>query len=127
MSFDKFIGLTAQGKALVEQQNCYVVSARRRAKYIDGQVIDGEFAGTAVTVQIDRGQTEAGMRVDILIPEVWSDEEIEQAIDCDCLVTVDEAKVYATSRKGSTYAEVKMSLHGRIVVGKKYSDLVEAE
>lgn len=127
MTLENFIGLTDQGKALVEQQNCYVVSARRRAKYIDGQMVDGEYAGTAVTVQIDRGQAEAGMRVDILIPEVWSDDEIKQAIDRDCLVAIDEAKVYATSRKSSTYAEVKMSLHGRIEVGKKYSDLVEAE
>lgn len=111
LQLEKFVEFSEKGKELLLSLNTYVVGCRRRAKYVDGQKVDNEYDGTVLTIQIDRGQQYANSQFDLIVPQLLNEEDV---LDRDVNVYVDDAKVYARSYKGSTYAELKVSLHGHV-------------
>lgn len=111
LQLEKFVEFSEKGKELLLSLNTYVVGCRRRAKYVDGQKVDNEYDGTVLTIQIDRGQQYANSQFDLIIPQLLNEEDV---LDRDVNVYIDDAKVYARSYKGSTYAELKVSLHGHV-------------
>lgn len=111
LQLEKFVEFSEKGKELLLSLNTFVVGCRRRSKYVDGQKIDGEYDGTVLTIQVDRGQQYASSQFDVIVPQLLEEENV---LDRDVNVYVDDAKVYARSYKGSTYAELKVSLHGHV-------------
>ena len=111
LKLENFVEFSEKGKELLLGLNTYVVGCRRRAKYVDGQKVDGEYDGSVLTIQIDRGQEYANSQFHLIVPQLLDEENV---LDRDVNVYVDEAKVYARSYKGSTYAELKVSLHGHV-------------
>lgn len=111
LKLEKFVSFSDEGKELLRKLNTYVVGCRRRSKYVDGKVVAGEYDGTTLTIQVDRGQEYANSTFDLIVPQLL---ESENVLDRDVDVYVDEAKVYAVTYKNSTYAQIKVSLHGHV-------------
>lgn len=106
-----FVVFSENGKELLEKSNTYIVGCRRRPKYVNGKVVKGEYDGTTLTIQIDRGQEYANNQFELIVPQYYEEDEV---LDKDVNVFIDDAKVYTSSYKG--FAEIKVSLHGHIEV-----------
>lgn len=116
-----FVVFSDEGKEELQALDTYVVGCRRRPKYVDGKPLNGEYDGSTLTIQVDRGQEYANEQFDLIVSQEYDENDI---LDKDVNVCVDDAKIYARSYKGSTYAELKVSLHGHIELlnGSKTSE-----
>ena len=110
LNITDFVGLTDEGKQILENQSSFVADARRRVKYEDGKPTD-DYDGAVLTIQINRGERFANARYNLIVDD---DVDIENALDKDVIVHIENAKVYAKTSKNSTYASVELSLHGSV-------------
>lgn len=105
-----FVGLTDEGKQILENQSSFVADAKKRVKYEDGKPTD-EFDGAVLTIQVNRGEQFANSRYNLIVDD---DVDVENVLDKDVIVHIESAKVYARTSKNSTYASVELSLHGSV-------------
>lgn len=110
LNISDFVGLTEEGKQILESQRSFVADARKRVKYVDGKATD-EYDGAVLTIQIDRGERFANSRYNLIVEDNF---DVEKILDEDVIVHIRNAKVYARSSKNSTYATVEVSLHGSV-------------
>lgn len=110
LNITDFVGLTDEGKQILENQRSFVADARKRVKYVDGKATD-EYDGAVLTIQINRGERFANARYNLIVDD---DVDIENVLDKDVIVHIENAKVYAKTSKNSTYASVELSLHGSV-------------
>lgn len=95
-------------------QSLFVFGASRRMKYEDGKRTD-EVDGTRVVLQVARevGNDLSNAQFTMTTDQVLNPEEI---IDRDVQIRIDEAKIWASSRRNSTFAQIQVSLHGALQV-----------
>lgn len=110
LNITDFVGLTDEGKQILENQSSFVADAKKRVKYEDGKPTN-EYDGAVLTIQINRGERFANSRYNLIVDD---DVDIENALDKDVIVHIKNAKVYARTSKNSTYASVELSLHGSV-------------
>ncbi len=106
-----FVEFSRKGRKELAEQRSYIADARKRTKYEDGKAVSGVYDGTVLTIQIERGEKYANSRYNLIVADMYEPEDV---IDCDVRVIVDDAKVYARSSKGTTYAGMEVSLHGHV-------------
>lgn len=110
LNITDFIGLTDEGKQILENQSSFVADAKRRVKYEDGKPTD-DYDGAVLTIQVNRGERFANARYNLIVDD---DVDVENVLDKDVIVHIENAKVYARTSKNSTYASVELSLHGSV-------------
>lgn len=111
----------------LEAQDLFVFDMVPRYAYEDGKRTD-KVAGTTVTLQVVRSATNplsnfqfAVITDQVLERETWLDEDVHLTVDRDA------TKVWARSSKGTTFAQVEVSLHGRLTLagGDEVGDLAK--
>lgn len=105
-----FVGLTDEGKQILETQKSFIADARKRVKYVDGKATN-DTDGVVLTIQVARGEKFANSRYNLIVVD---DLDVENVLDKDVVVHIENAKVYAKSSKNSSYATVEISLHGSV-------------
>lgn len=119
LNITDFIGLTDEGKQILENQSSFIADAKKRVKYEDGKPTD-KFDGAVLTIQVDRGERFANARYNLIVDD---DVDVENVLDKDVIVHIENAKVYAKTSKNSTYASIEVSLHGSVeFIGKTISE-----
>lgn len=98
----------------LEGQELFVFDLMPRYAYEDGRRTD-KVTGTTVTLQVVRSATNplSNLQLSVITDQVL---EREQWLDEDVHLTVDRdaTKVWARSSKGTTFAQVEVSLHGHL-------------
>lgn len=108
------VDLKESAKTSLEGQQLFVADARERYEYEDGKRTD-KVVGTTVTLQVERDSDNP------LSSHVF-DLQTEQVLDPDGLldksvsVHIDSARIWASTRRNSTYAEPQVSLRGTVQV-----------
>lgn len=110
LNITDFVGLTDEGKQILENQRSFIADARKRIKYENGKPTD-ETDGAVLTIQVNRGERFANARYNLIVD---GDVDVENVLDKDVIVHIENAKVYARTSKNSTYASVELSLHGSV-------------
>lgn len=110
LNITDFVGLTDEGKQILENQSSFIADAKKRVKYKDGKPTD-DTDGAVLTIQVDRGERFANARYNLIVDD---DVDVENALDKDVIVHIENVKVYARTNKNSTYASVEVSLHGNV-------------
>lgn len=108
------IGLKSGSKDTLEGQQLFVADARQKYAYEDNQRTD-KVIGTTVTLQVvrDKDNLLSSHVFDLTTDQVLDPDNI---IDKDVNIEIDDVSVWASTRRNSTYAEPKVTLHGKIVV-----------
>lgn len=119
LNITDFVGLTDEGKQILENQSSFIADAKKRIKYKDGKPTD-DTDGAVLTIQVDRGERFANARYNLIVDD---DVDVENVLDKDVIVHIENAKVYAKTSKNSTYASVEVSLHGSVeFIGETISE-----
>lgn len=121
LNITDFVGLTDEGKQILENQSSFVADAKKRIKYVDGKPTD-EFDGAVLTIQVNRGEQFANSRYNLIVDD---DVDVKNVLDKDVIVHIKNAKVYARTSKNSTYVSVEVSLHGKVEFVNDETDLNE--
>lgn len=111
---NKMIGLKETAKDTLEGQQLFIADARPRYSYDDGKRTD-EVVGTTITVQVERDHDNplSSRTFDLQTDQVLN---VENIIDESVSIKIDDVKIWASSRRNSTYAEPRVTLHGTVEV-----------
>lgn len=110
LNITDFVGLTDEGKEILESQRSFIADARKRTKYVDGKATD-DYDGAVLTIEVERGQRFANSRYNLIIED---DVDVDNVLDKNVIVHIQNAKVYAKTSKNSAFASVEVSLHGSV-------------
>lgn len=111
----------------LEAQELFVFDMAPRYAYEDGKRTD-KVAGTTVILQVVRSATNplSNLQLTVITDQVlerdqWLDEDVHLTVDRDA------TKVWARSSKGTTFAQVEVSLHGHLTLagGADVGDLAK--
>ena len=108
------VGLKKSGKDTLEGQQLFVADARQKFAYEDNQRTD-KVVGTTVTLQVfrDNDNPLSSHVFDLTTDQILDPDQI---IDKDVTVEIDDVRIWASTRRNSTYAEPRVTLHGKINV-----------
>lgn len=111
----------------LEGQELFVFDLMPRYAYEDGKRTD-KIAGTTATLQVVRSATNplSNLQITLVTDQIlerdkWLDEDVHLTVDRDA------TKVWARSSRGTTYAQVEVSLHGHLTLagGADVGDLAK--
>lgn len=110
------IGINEAAKQTLESEDLFVADARPRYAYEDNERTD-KVVGTTVTLQVVRDEDNplSSQSFDLQTDQIL---DIEGIIDKSVNVHIDNARIWASSRRNSTYAETHVTLRGSIEVAE---------
>lgn len=127
IDFSKHVLVDPDFLSELEGQELFVFDLVPRYAYEDGKRTD-KVAGTTVTLQVVRSATNplSNLQLTLITDQVlereqWLDEDVHLVVDRDA------TKVWARSSKGTTFAQVEVSLHGHLALagGADVGDLAK--
>lgn len=110
----EMIGLKEAAKQTLESEDLFVADARERYAYEDDKRTD-KVVGTVLTLQVER---DTGNPLSSHVFDLQTDQvmDVEKLLDKSVSVHIDDVRVWAFSRRNSTYAEPRVTLRGTITV-----------
>lgn len=107
------MALKDSAKADLESANLFVADARPVYQYSDSGKRTDQVVGTRVTLQVDRqpGNPLSSQQFEVRTSQIFDPDDI---MDKSAHVKIEEATVWASSRRNSTFAEAHVSLKGQI-------------
>lgn len=107
------MALKDSAKADLESASLFVADARPVYQYTEAGKRTDQVVGTRVTFQVDRqpGNPLSSKQFELRTSQIFDPDEI---MDRSVQVKIEEATVWASSRRNSTFAEAHVSLKGHI-------------
>lgn len=107
--------LKESAKNDLESADLFVADARPVYQYDDSGKRTDKVAGTRVTLQVDRqlGNPLSSKQFEVRTDQIFNADDI---IDKSASVKIDDATVWASSRRNSAFAETHVSLKGHITL-----------
>ena len=109
------MALKESAKNDLESAALFVADARPVYQYDDSGKRTDKVAGTRVTLQVDRqlGNPLSSKQFEVRTDQIFN---VDDIVDKSASVKIDDATVWASSRRNSTFAEPHVSLRGHITL-----------
>lgn len=107
------MALKDSAKADLESASLFVADARPVYQYNEAGKRTDQVVGTRVTLQVDRqpGNPLSSKQFELRTAQIFDSDDI---MDKSVRVKIEEATIWASSRRNSTFAETHVSLKGQI-------------